>query len=124
MNAHQRLCEGLNVLERHGWKQAGDGKSTGRCIHLALRDADEAEYDDYQASTVLCDMLGFTDIDGVCDLQRLFDWNDHPNRTYEQVKALLVEAIAETAPPPRIPFVSGEAECVPIGDDPNDWPLP
>jgi hypothetical protein len=108
---HEVLVAARNLIDREGWKQADFRYSfspgPGRCAYVALCDV---RNDIEMANAATNALVRFIPRSG-CPNEDLYDWNDTPGRTKEEVLALFDKAIADTAPPPADPF-QGDATPV------------
>ncbi|MFV8127517.1 hypothetical protein [Streptomyces syringium] len=101
------LVGALHILERDGWHQGHyqDHRTGARCIRAVLLEARKAGYGDFDTSClaervlelILCSATGARTV--------LFvDWNDAPERTFAEVKALFEDGIEFArlyGPPPN-----------------------
>lgn len=102
MDTHEVLVAARNLIDREGWAdhaRGGDRSPTGpQCAGLACTAA-AGEWGgvSLHAVVALQDVVG----------EDLYQWNDTPGRTKEEVLAAFDKAIAETAPAPMDPFIAG-----------------
>lgn len=107
MTTHEVLVAARNLIDRKGWSPYASGGPTmpeaAQCAGLACAAANGA--------------LGGVSLDASRALREVvggdvYDWNDAPGRTKEEVLTAFDEAIAATAPPPADPFGVRETKAV------------
>jgi hypothetical protein len=114
VNTHEVLVAARNLIDREGWKQAKSryefGVGPGRCAYIALWDATmEGDCVTLVANRATDVLAEFIPRSGGTSSGDLYDWNDAPGRTKEEVLALFDEAIAATAPEPDLSLTVGRA---------------
>lgn len=89
MKTSQVLRKALSLFGENGERWYGDtNKSCDKfCTTLAVAEVSRGE-DEYDALDVLKTVFNTTQLDPI------WHWNDHPDRTFPQVKEKYLEAIA------------------------------
>lgn len=118
MTTHEVLVAARNMVQK-GWWHSPDGCREGHvCAGIAIMDAapsHEVFGFEREAYRTLASILG---LDIACgagiDILPIYQWNDAPGRTVEEVLAAFDKAIAATSPPPPDPSLPElvEAEAV------------
>lgn len=84
-------AEAAALIREHGWWQGQDGEGPELCIGLAV---DQACADAGTGSAPLIDLA--ERVTGTGNVNKLYQWNDAPERTVDEVLAVLDE-LAEAA---------------------------
>jgi hypothetical protein len=108
---HEVLVAARNLIDREGWKQADFRYSfspgPGRCAYVALCDV---RNDIEMANAATNALVRFIPRSG-CPNEDLYDWNDTPGRTKEEVLALF------DATPVLGPQAPGRAASTPLDQE-------
>lgn len=112
MTGHDVLVGALNIIDTDGWASGGDWMlpEEGRaCAYFAVGRASKPHGHRYfsaymEALDALAEVIGCEP-----DPVVIGEWNDAPERTVEEVRGVLIEAIALLAPAPDPTFVYADA---------------
>lgn len=97
MTAHEVLVRARNLIDRVGWLQCsvkGHHDPGGHCVATWVATVADDAPAEFEA------MYAFGRAIGIGSLPRIYEWNDAPGRTKDEVLAAFDRAIAATAPPP------------------------
>lgn len=94
---HRHLVDARNRIDRVGWS---NGNGVGRCAANAISDVvrEPGRGCWSEAHEAFADAIGVPS--GYARSVGIFDWNDAPGRTVDEVLDAFDRAIAQTAPPP------------------------